>query len=325
LFEKVREQLRDQVSAYFPTDKKSRHACLKKFRSLRILGEGGFGTVYTTLREGHRYAVKVVTVNPMSPVKNYSNILTEIDITRRMGKMGVGLPLHEVHWCEEKETVVVMMVMDLAEHGDLDAFQRDHVLTEAHMGVIRAKVERMHADGICHRDLHSGNVLVAEAADGGFDFFISDFGFAQQLTPRCMANDTRHLHDLEQDITITYLQNVLMDMIVSGEVPLDLGSRVSSSGKGKPKKCIDAHSHASAVAGLLSPTAKPFPSAAPQSRPRASDKIADKVPDKTPFVSIASLRSAVSKGSGERGAKSLNPGAKDARKKRSVTDRPPKS
>lgn len=301
MFEKVREQLRDQVSAYFPTDKKSRHACLKKFRSLRLLGEGGFGTVYTTMREGHRYAVKVVTVNPMSPVKNYSHILSEIDITRRMGKLGVGLPLHDVHWCEEKESVVVMMVMDLAEHGDLDAFQRDHVLTEAHMDAIRAKVARMHADGVCHRDLHSGNVLVTKAADGGLDFFVSDFGFAQRLTPRCMSDDARHLNDLEQEITVNYLRNVLLDMIASGEVPLDLGS------SNKDKKCRDA-SAVGLVAGLASTGAALRSGKADGSR-------GSKNADKAPFVSLTSLRTERS------AAPDASPGAVEAQKKRSMTGR----
>ena len=55
-------------------------------------------------------------------------------------------------------------------------------LTKEEIDMIDKKIEKMHKEGITHRDLHSDNILVEEINEKPNEkpkFFITDFGLSQ--------------------------------------------------------------------------------------------------------------------------------------------------
>ena len=226
-FERFRVGIKKNAAAYFPSDVKTRHACLRKFKTLKHVGEGEFGDVYSMSDDGvHKYAVKVVTVNPSSPLRRYDTVAKEIEIGKAMGEAGVGPKVHAVHWCEEGLDMVIMMVMDFATHGDLVKYQRQNVLTEENMADIRAQIGRMHALGVCHNDLHCGNVLVTSQPGGKPRFWVSDYGWATDghtPTSASMRRDERMFDKLQREVTVDYIQSALMHLIICGDVKYDFG------------------------------------------------------------------------------------------------------
>lgn len=228
--------VRRRFPEYIPLKATGKRACLERYREVVGLGTGRFGVVYAAgipedARPGYRYALKAVAVHPFAQPLQYQNLLNEIDIGTRMGELGVGPKVHAVHWCREDGGLLVMIASDLMTRGDLQQFSRTRALTSAHLKKIRKKLRAMHAAGYLHNDLHSRNVLVTESPDGGFEFFIGDYGFACPVADMAVATpeaerlkraEMRSLDRLETIVTRDMLRGMLYRMVAEGRILADI-------------------------------------------------------------------------------------------------------
>lgn len=88
-------------------------------------------------------------------------------------------------------------VMDYMNRGSLNDYMEANnlkVLPDKYVKQIITKLEKMHAAGYIHDDLHTGNILVNEPKKGQLEFYISDFGLSNKLTAK-LEDETKNLYD----------------------------------------------------------------------------------------------------------------------------------
>ena len=87
--------------------------------------------------------------------------------------------------------------MDYMNRGSLTDYMEANnlkVLPNKYVKQIITKLEKMHAAGYIHDDLHTGNILVNEPKRGQLEFYISDFGLSNKLTAK-LEDETKNLYD----------------------------------------------------------------------------------------------------------------------------------
>ncbi len=155
-----------------------------KYRLVRVLGEGGMGTVFEAQHLGldKRVAVKIVA----------ARLLHDADVTARFLREARAacavVSEHIVHVFDVGEDLDagVYMVMELLRGCDLATIlsQRGRLRSEEAAGIafqIVLALTRAHAAGIVHRDLKPANVFLAEVDDGAIKVKVLDFGLAKPL------------------------------------------------------------------------------------------------------------------------------------------------
>lgn len=234
-FDRVLKTIKSHYTEYIPSKSKSKDACLQMFNDRSYLGSGRYGVVYDVAdpsdpRPGYRYAVKTVFLYPFAHRMLYDNLVNEIEIGKKMGEEGVGPRVRAVHWCEQEGGVLVMIVADLMTRGDLAHFSQTHAVTEAHVAAIKRKVKKMHGMGYLHNDVHARNILVTDRRDGGFDFFVSDFGFSTQgKNPAKRREEIARVQSLTTMATRDRLRGVLYTMLQDGRIETRIRFRQSAS------------------------------------------------------------------------------------------------
>ncbi len=153
-----------------------------RYRVVRMLGAGGMGTVYEVERAdgGGRYALKAFT-------RDHG----DVDILRRRFQTeGKALSLlrhphllrvHELG--EDPGSGLSYFVMDLVLNAkgevrtlaDVEPGEADEAQLARWYGQIASALEYVHAQGVVHRDVKPGNMLVN--ADG--DVVLGDFGISR--------------------------------------------------------------------------------------------------------------------------------------------------
>ncbi|VDM44887.1 unnamed protein product [Toxocara canis] len=154
------------------------------YENLEEIGRGGFGVVYRA---------KCIAKNKAW----YGNIVAikKIDISKVPG-FRVGLELqalanlhHEsiVDFYEEfRENGAQYIVMEYCKHGSLrDYVKKNGKLSDQCAAFILRQlvnaVKHIHSNGMMHRDLSAGNVLISSMRNGKFRVKLADFGLATLL------------------------------------------------------------------------------------------------------------------------------------------------
>jgi hypothetical protein len=229
----VVKKIKASYTAYRPANDKSRDACLGLFGDRLNIGSGKYGDVFsgTSPHDPENiYAVKAILIHPFSPPAIYRNVVSEIEIGKEMGELGVGPRVHDVHWCDKDGGLLVMIVSDLMTLGDLSKFSQERAVTDAHVKSIRKKLKIMHDAGYTHNDLHARNILVNETADGAFEFFLGDFGFSGKTTNSADARkEMRDLKGLSRLVTRDRLRGVLYRMVEDGRLKVDINFKPTLS------------------------------------------------------------------------------------------------
>ncbi len=182
-----------------------------RYRILRIIGEGGMGTVYEAEQEKPRrtVALKVITPGLASPqlLKRFEQ---ESQVLGRLQHPGIAqiyeAGMHEITSGADRKRVVVVpyFAMELIRGRTLKAYVETKKLgTLERLGLV-AKVcdaaHHAHQKGVIHRDLKPSNILVDESGQPK----ILDFGVARATDSDIQAT-TIHT-DVQQLIgTLPYM------------------------------------------------------------------------------------------------------------------------
>jgi hypothetical protein len=153
-----------------------------RYRLIRVLGEGGMGTVFEAvhLELGKRVAIKVLTAFSSRHDDASARFLREARAASAVESE------HIVHVFDVGEDLSagLYMVMEVLKGEDLATrLEKCGRLSSHEAGGIAWQVslalERAHAAGIVHRDLKPANVFLTQGDDGSINVKVLDFGIAK--------------------------------------------------------------------------------------------------------------------------------------------------
>ena len=151
------------------------------YRILRILGQGGMGTVYLGLQEEPvRREVALKVMSTTRDKRAYRRFVVEFQALARLNHPNVA-SMYEVGVTEDGYPFVAMEpvdgtgIIDWCDQRRLSIRER----VELFLGVC-AGVRHAHEKGILHRDIKPANILVQEV-DGKPTAKVIDFGIARAL------------------------------------------------------------------------------------------------------------------------------------------------
>ena len=158
-----------------------------QYRIVRELGRGGMGAVYEVEHEklGVHYALKTFTLEGghVDVLKN--KFLTEGKVLARLHSPNL-VRVFDLNF--DETTGTPYFVMDLVLSGDgtprtlsdvrTSDLDEDRVLQW--FGELAAAIDYIHAQGIVHRDIKLGNVLLSD----GMHVVLSDFGISHLFSDR---------------------------------------------------------------------------------------------------------------------------------------------
>ena len=154
----------------------------EKYRLVRLLGEGGMGSVYEARHDviGRRFAVKFLHAELASHPEILLRFRREaqaagslenenIAAVTDFGSSPDGAPYIVMEFLEGED-----LAKTLARTGPLPIARAAHILIQVCRGLFAA-----HGRGIVHRDLKPENLLLQQRGDGGDLVKILDFGIAK--------------------------------------------------------------------------------------------------------------------------------------------------
>jgi eukaryotic-like serine/threonine-protein kinase len=154
----------------------------EKYRLVRLLGEGGMGSVYEARHDviGRRFAVKFLHAELAGHPEILARFRREaqaagslenenIAAVTDFGSSPDGAPYIVMEFLEGED-----LAKTLARHGPMQIPRAAHILIQVCRGLVAA-----HGRGIVHRDLKPENLLLQKRGDGGDLVKILDFGIAK--------------------------------------------------------------------------------------------------------------------------------------------------
>ena len=166
----------------------------EKYRLVRLLGEGGMGSVYEARHDliGRRFAVKFLHAELASHPEILQRFRREaqaagslenenIAAVTDFGSSPDGAPYIVMEFLEGED-----VAKTLARFGPMPIQRAAHILIQVCRGLFAA-----HGRGIVHRDLKPENLLLQQRGDGGDLVKILDFGIAKLKTTEGPQNQTR--------------------------------------------------------------------------------------------------------------------------------------
>jgi len=150
---------------------------LRGYRLLEQIGEGAFGVVYraTQPQIGREVAIKAVAPELANHPDFVRRFEREAQIVAKLEHPHI-VPLYD-YWREPDAAYLVMRflrggsVEDLLRSGPLEPERASSILDQ-----VAAALSAAHRQGIVHRDVKPGNVLLDEVGNA----YLTDFGVAQE-------------------------------------------------------------------------------------------------------------------------------------------------
>ncbi|POM58620.1 CMGC/MAPK protein Kinase [Phytophthora palmivora] len=151
-----------------------------KYQPVDAIGQGSYGVVCSVrnTKTDEKLAIKKIT--PMAGDEwDATHTLREIRLMRCLGAHENIISLKDLSMCKEKDELYMMM--ELADTDLHRLIQSSCPLTEGHIRVIMYQVlsgvKAMHDNGVLHRDLKPGNLLLNKDCE----LKITDFGLARMM------------------------------------------------------------------------------------------------------------------------------------------------
>ena len=154
----------------------------EKYRLVRLLGEGGMGTVYEARHDviGRRFAVKFLHAELAGHPEILARFRREAQAAGSLENENIAA-VTDFGTSPDGAPYIVMEFLDgqdlakvLAQTGPLPIQRAAHILIQVCRGLFAA-----HGRGIVHRDLKPENLLLQQRGDGGDLVKILDFGIAK--------------------------------------------------------------------------------------------------------------------------------------------------
>ncbi len=165
-----------------------------KYRLLRVIGEGGMGTVFEAahVELGKRVAIKVLTgvFSQQVHAEASARFLREARVSSALESEHIA----HVFDVGEDLNLGLYMVMELLKGQDLAdvLHERGRLPPETAAGIVwqvSLALERAHAAGVVHRDLKPANVFLSRADDGSTKVRVLDFGIAKLVRDASEARE----------------------------------------------------------------------------------------------------------------------------------------
>ncbi|XP_039040018.1 LEAF RUST 10 DISEASE-RESISTANCE LOCUS RECEPTOR-LIKE PROTEIN KINASE-like 1.1 [Hibiscus syriacus] len=162
------------------------------FDDHKVLGGGGFGTVYYgKLRDGREVAINRICQHNF---KRHQQFINEVEILTRLSHKN----LVSLHGCTSRCSRELLLVYEfipngtVADHLHGDRSQSGSLTWPVRMSIAietATALAYLHASGIIHRDVKTTNILV----DDNFCVKVADFGLS-----RLLPNDVTHISTAPQ-------------------------------------------------------------------------------------------------------------------------------
>ncbi|KAF4321480.1 hypothetical protein BBO99_00007042, partial [Phytophthora kernoviae] len=164
-----------------------------KYQPLDAIGQGSYGVVCSVLNTQTEEKLAIKKITPMAGDEwDATHTLREIRLMRCLGAHENIIALKDLSMCQEKDELYMMM--ELADTDLHRLIQSSCPLTEGHIRVIMYQVlsgvKAMHDNGVLHRDLKPGNLLLNKDCE----LKITDFGLARMMPKKAQVG-------LEQEVT----------------------------------------------------------------------------------------------------------------------------
>ena len=225
------------------TDVDSLPQRIGRYEIIRVIGEGGMGTVYEAKQENPRRLVALKVIRPGMATSNVlRRFKQEADVLGQLQHPGIA-QIHEAGMAEVTTEVGSgarhpFFAMELIRGGELHEY-----VDNARLGIrerlelvarVCDAVQHAHQKGVIHRDLKPGNILidetgqpkildfgVARATDAAMQTLTLQTGVGQligtlpYMSPEQVAGDSRQL-DTRSDV---YALGVILFELLSGYLP----------------------------------------------------------------------------------------------------------
>ncbi|EGZ12355.1 hypothetical protein PHYSODRAFT_304021 [Phytophthora sojae] len=151
-----------------------------KYQPIDAIGQGSYGVVCSVRNTETDEKLAIKKITPMAGDEwDATHTLREIRLMRCLGAHENIISLKDLSMCKEKDELYMMM--ELADTDLHRLIQSSCPLTEGHIRVIMYQVlsgvKAMHDNGVLHRDLKPGNLLLNKDCE----LKITDFGLARMM------------------------------------------------------------------------------------------------------------------------------------------------
>jgi serine/threonine-protein kinase len=172
----------------------------RKYRVVRLVGEGGMGEVYegVNVRLGRRVAIKVMNASVAMEADGIVRFEREAKAASRIGSEHVP-EVYDLGDLPSGERYMVMEYLDGESFASRLARVKRLPVKEASLLAIQILegLVKVHAAGIVHRDLKPGNVFLVRDEDGSEMVKILDFGVCKMTkTGRASRAEVTGVGDL---------------------------------------------------------------------------------------------------------------------------------
>jgi len=168
--------------------------CKNQYRTLHLLGSGGYGSVHLVdrLGDGMRFALKKIPVREITEVDEYSREAKELIKLRHRHIVSYEDDFVHVEYGALEPKMYFIIIMEHCPEGDLkEKIEVDfYNFTEEWVRTVFAQllqaVQYLHSKNVIHRDLKSQNVFLAH--DGRVR--LGDFGLCRRTPTQALGEST---------------------------------------------------------------------------------------------------------------------------------------